>query len=813
MLKNYFKIAFRNIIRKKIYAAINILGLALGICACIVIYVISSYELSFDNFHPGKDRIYRMMGDVTENTGNKLHYSRLPAGVSLIGRRELSGIDDIAGVIPFNGEISITDGDKPAKHFKSKNGGTNYITTVITQPQYFDIFKYKWLAGNVSTSLNAPFKVVLTENKAHQYFGDAPLNEIVGKQVVYDDSLSVTVSGIIADWNKNTDLAFTDFISAATLETSFFKNRIKTDSWEERFMNTWTFVKLSPGISPAKLSDPLNALVKRHTGSDLKLTLWLEPLSGIHFNPDVIENMIRTADKTTLYSLITIALFILVLALVNFINLSTAQSIQRAKEVGVRKVLGSSRSSLVLQFLTETFVLTLCSVSLAVSLVNPTLALFHSYIPAGVTFNFFEPSTIIFLALVTLITSVLAGLYPAKLLSSYLPVVTLKGAGTQRGSEKWFLRKGLIIFQFSVSLVFIIGSIGITNQLKYTREKDPGFNSDAIVVLPTPWNESLSKLSVLADKIKKLPGVSNVAIQWLSPMTDNGRVMQLKFNSTDRKEIEVGQVAGNENFIPLYNIKLLAGRNLTHADSVNEFIINETFLKYMGYKKPGDAIGKILYWNDKPFPIVGVVADFHTASFHDPISPLCIINRADRQHTLAVKLASKAGQAGSIHLTLLQLEKEWKQMYPAETYKYEFYDDSLALLYKKDQQTATLINTAMTTTILISCIGLFGLILFTTGKRAKEISIRKILGAGVGNILVLLSKDFVMLVLIALLLASPIAWYFMNQWLQGFAYRINISGWIFVGAGIAAILIALVTISFHAIKAALLNPIRNLRNE
>jgi putative ABC transport system permease protein len=813
MLKNYFKIALRNITRKKAYTAINILGLALGICACIVIYVISSYELSFDNFHPHKDRIYRVMGDVTENTGNKLHYGRLPAGVSLNGRTELSGIDGISGVIPYNTGISIPDGDKSIKHFESKIGGTNYITTVITQPQYFDIFKYKWLAGNVAISLSAPFKVVLTESRAHQYFGNAPLNEIVGKQIVYDDSLTVTVSGIIADWNKNTDLAFTDFISSATLETSFFKNRINTDSWEEHFMNTWTFVKLSSGVSLAKLSDQLNALVKSHTAPDIKLVLWLEPLSDIHFNPNVIENMIRTADKTTLYSLITIALFILILALINFINLSTAQSIQRAKEVGVRKVLGSSRGSLVFQFLTETFVLTLFAVSLAVSLVNPTLALFHSYIPGGVTFHFFEPSTIIFLVLVTLITSVLAGLYPAKVLSSYLPVLSLKGAGTQRGSEKWFLRKALIIFQFSVSLVFIIGSIVITSQLKYTRDKDPGFSSDAIVVLPTPWNDSLSKLPVLAEKIKKLPGVSNVAIQWLSPMTNNGRVMQLKFNSTDRKEIEVGQVAGNENFIPVYNIKLLTGRNLTHADSVKEFIINETFLKHIGYKKPADAIGKILYWNDKPFPIVGVVADFHTASFHDPISPLCIINRPDREHTLAVKLASKGGQASSIKATLLQLEKEWKQMYPAETFKYEFYDESLALLYEKDEQTATLINTAMATTILISCIGLFGLILFTAEKRAKEISVRKILGAGVGNILILLSNDFVMLVLIALLLASPVAWYFMNQWLQGFAYRINISGWIFVVAGITAILIALVTISFHTIKAALLNPIKNLRNE
>jgi putative ABC transport system permease protein len=812
MLKNYFKIALRNITRKKLSTAINILGLTLGICACIVIYVISSYELSFDNFHPGKNRIYRVMGDVTENTGNTLHYGKLPAGVALRGRTELSGIDDIAFIIPYNTGITISNGDKTVKHFESKIGGTNYVTTVIVEPEYFDIFKYRWLAGDAA-SLSEPFKVVLTKDKAHQYFGDAPLNEMVGKQIIYADSLIVSVSGIIEDWNKNTDLAFTDFISAATLQTSFLKNKINTDAWKERFMNAWTFVKLSAGVTPDNLKSQMTSLVKSHAGADLKLALWLEPLSEIHFNPNVIENMIRTADKPTLYSLITIALFILILAVINFINLSTAQSIQRAKEVGVRKVLGGSRGSLVFQFLTETFVLTLFAVTLAVLLVNPALTLFRSFIPAGISFHFLKPSTIIFLAFVLLITSLFAGFYPAKVLSSYLPALSLKGAGTQRSGEKWLLRKALIVFQFSVSLVFIIGSIVITQQLAYTRQRNPGFNSDAIVVVPTPWSDSLSKLSVLAEKIKTMPGVSNVALQWLSPMTDNGRVMQLKFNSTDQKEIEVGQVAGNEDFIPLYQIKLLAGRNLARADSVKEFVINETFLRYMGYQKPQDAIGKILYWNDKPFPIVGVVADFHTASFHDPITPLCIINRPDREHTLAVKLISKDGHSSSIKSTILQIEKEWKQMYPSETFRYEFYDESLALLYKKDQQTATLINSAMAITILISCIGLFGLILFTAEKRAKEISIRKVLGAGVSHILVLLTKDFVILVFIALLLASPVAWYFMDKWLQGFAYRVNLGGGVFIMAGFAAVLITLVTISFQALKSALLNPIKNLRTD
>ncbi len=812
MLNTYLKLALRNLIRNKLYTSINVFGLALGICACIIIYVICSYELSFDSFHPDKARIYRVMGDVTENTGNKLHYGKLPAGVALHGRTDLPGIDDIAGVIPYNARISVADANKAIKQFDNKIAGTNFISTVIAEPQYFDIFKYDWLAGDAVSSLTEPFKLVLTEGKAYQYFGNLPLSEIIGKQVIYDDSLTVTVAGIIKEWNKNTDLAFTDFISSATLKTSFLRNRIDTYSWKQRFMNTWTFVKLSKGITAANLKNPLENLVKTYASADVKLSLWLEPLSAIHFNPDVIENVIRTADKTTLYSLITIAIFILVVAMINFINLSTAQSIYRSKEVGVRKVLGSGRLSLALQFLTETFVITLLAVILAALAVNPTLTLFHSFIPVGVTFNFLSPSTLIFLIGLTLITSVLAGLYPAKVLASYLPLLSIKGIGAPKHRGNWYFRKALIIFQFSVSLVFIIASIVIANQLQYTREKDRGFSADAIVVVPTPWNDSLSKLSVLAQSIKKIPGVSNVAVQWLSPMTNNGRVMQLKFNSNDQKEIEVGQVAGNEEFIPLYQIKLIAGRNLAPADRVKEFVINETFSKYMGFKTPGDAIGKILFWNNDPYPIVGVVADFHTASFHDPIAPLCIINRPDREHTLAVKFISN-GQASSIKQTLVQIEKEWKQIYPGGSFKYEFYDESLAMLYEKDEQTAVLINTATGITIFISCIGLFGLALFTSQRRAKEISIRKILGARVANLLILLSKDFVILVIIALLIASPIALYFVNQWLQGFAYRVPIRGCIFLLSGLSAILVALLTISFQVIKSALINPIESLRTE
>ena len=809
MLRNYLKIAWRNIIRRKTSTTINILGLSLGICACIVIYTISSYEFSFDTFHPDQERIYRVMSDVTESTGDKLHFAKAPIALSIDGRKSLPGVSTIASIIPYRVKIAIPSSDNPIKNFGSNLEGTNFTTTVIAEPQYFEIFKYQWLAGDVTTALVAPYKVVLTESKAYKYFGSQPPDKIIGKQLIYEDSLIVNVSGIIKDWNKNTDLLFTDFISFNTLQSSFLKNKISTDSWKQNALSAWIFTKLKDKGTVPEVNAQMAQLVKTHPDSPSSISLWLEPISNIHFNSDIIENSIRTAHKPTLYTLIIIALFILMLAVINFINLSTAQSLQRAKETGVRKVLGSGRVSLVFQFLTETFVLTFFAVLLAVALVKPILSFFHSFIPAAVSFHLFDPSTIIFLLLFMIITAMLAGLYPAKVLSSYLPAQILKGKGMSEAKSRITFRKSLVVFQFSVSLVFIIGSLVMASQLRYTQTKDLGFKSEAILTIETPGGEGLSKIAVLSERTRQINGVSNVALQWLSPMTDNPRGMKLKFKSTDEKDFWVTQVAGNENFIPLYDIKILAGRNLTRSDSVNEFIINESLSRLMGDKVPDESLGKILYWNDKPYPVAGVVSDFHVKSLHDPVTPLCIINRPDREGSIAIKLASK--QPGMVKRILSQLEKEWKQVYPAQTFNYKFYDESLALLYRKDQQASMLINTSTGITIFISCIGLFGLMLFTTQKRAKEISIRKILGASIVNILTMLGKDLVILVLIACLISSPVAWYFMNEWLQGFAYRINLGLPIFALAGVGTIIIALLTISFLAIRAAIVNPVKNLR--
>jgi len=355
MFKNYFKIGWRNILRHKVYTTINVLGLTLGLCACIVVYVIVSYEFGFDSFHADKDRIYRVIGDVTESTGDVLHFSRVPVPIVQTSRREVSGLEVIAGSIPYNAKITIPERDRPSKQFSSIIDGTRYLTTIIVEPQYFDIFEYEWLAGDFSSALSNPSTVVLTEARARQYFGSMPLEEILGKQIIYEDSLNVSVSGIVKGWSQNTDLPYTDFISFSTLQNQFLKKAIHSDSWGRGDMYANVFLKLAPGTTPQQVNSQLASLMKTHGEPETKLGLWLEPLSAIHYDANIIENPIRTAHLPTLYGLAGIALFILLLAIINFINLSTAQSIQRAKEVGVRKALGSNRSSLVFQFLTETF--------------------------------------------------------------------------------------------------------------------------------------------------------------------------------------------------------------------------------------------------------------------------------------------------------------------------------------------------------------------------------------------------------------------------------------------------------------------------
>jgi len=578
--------------RHKVFTFINVVGLSLGLCACMVIFLVSRYELSFDNFHPDKERIYRIGSRGKEATVSD---EDVPPPVVAALRKELTGIESVTGYFPwYNPVVKL-----PATTGSNKKIENEPNEVIIADTGYFSIFKYVWLAGNPTAALNDPFKVVLTENKARQYFGSIKPAAMIGKELIYEDSLQLTVSGIVKDWTANSDFAKTDFISFATIQSSFLKNTRHLEDWRlikgmGQYYWPVAFVKLDKEATVDLVNVQLGSLIKKYMGKETakEFVMQLQPLSDIHFNGSYSHENIRKANLPTLYALMAIAAFILIIAAINFINLATAQSLQRAKEIAVRKVLGSSRKSLVFQFLAETFLLCLVAITLAAIFVKPVLALFNDFIPQGVRFDIFNPSTLLFLSAVTIITSLLAGFYPARIASRYLPVTTLKGASTQKGSERWWLRKALIIFQFSISLSFVIGVLVIGKQIRYMLHSDFGFKTDAIVTLHNwSWQEDLNKTKLARDKIKQIAGVDKAILEFGEPMGWGVNTSSVTYKDKAENKLDVIFDSGDENFISFYQMKIIAGRNIRHSDSLTEFVINETCSRALGFSTAREAIG------------------------------------------------------------------------------------------------------------------------------------------------------------------------------------------------------------------------------
>jgi putative ABC transport system permease protein len=846
MLHHYLKIAWRNIRQHKLYTAINVLGLAMGICACIVIYLIARYDLSFDTFHPDAGRIYRIVGDAKDRDGGTLFLN--------------SPIDEMAGVehdVPgfeaqtifhtFGERITIpATGGKQAADFDGRLEDSYSARTILTAPSFFSIFPHEWLAGSPAV-LDAPDRVVLAESSARRYFGKGPLAQMIGRTVIYADSLPVTVAGIVKDWNKLSDLGYTDFISLQTAPTTWLRSQIPTADWVSlRPHRSQAFVKLAPGVDPATVNAALAKYMRDHhvvfgggQGSAQEYPhYYLQPLRAIHYTPDFRPtdsgDDFRKAYLPMLYALMGVAVFILALAVINFINLSTAQSLQRMKEVGIRKVMGSSRKGLIVQFLAETLLLTVAAVALSLFLVRPVLSLFREYIPAGVEFRPWEAGNLMFVLLITLVTTMLAGFYPARLLSGYLPVLSLKGALDRTGTGGAGLRKALIVFQFTISLVFIIGSLVIARQTRFMRDADKGFSSDAILTV-TNWRAGKGQMRMYAEEVKKLAGVENAIVEGNAPMgfahsggnfvyrgagagTGTGAGARTRTGAgagkdTALKDMGVTIQGGDMAFIPFYGMRLVAGRNMGQGDSLREVVINEAYSRALGFDQPGEAVGKLVYNNKNAYMVAGVVADFHQDSYHETIKPLVIERNTRLEQQVAVKLATKGQQGSDAKLLVGEMEGIWKKLFPKEDFEYDFMNESISRLYEQETHTAWLMEVAMSVTILISCMGLFGLALFTAGRRAKEIGIRKVLGATVANITLLLSRDFLVLVGLAIVIALPVAWYFADQWLEDYAFRAPMNVWVIVEAGLAAIGIALVTVSVQALQAALANPVNSLRSE
>ncbi|HEY8895196.1 MAG TPA: ABC transporter permease [Niastella sp.] len=819
MFKNYLTTAWRNIIRHKLFAAINVAGLALGISACLIIYLIAYFELSFEKFQPGKERIFRIVSDTYSSKLGEDHSSSLPFPAPFDIRDKFTGLESVAVFHNYVATVTIRNNELPVKRFaKPPRGEENRSDIIIAEPQYFDVFHYDWLAGN-ATALNEPNTVVLTKSKATHYFGEQSPDAMLNRTIVYNDSIRVRVVGIVKDLGPNTDFFFRDFISFNTIKASLLTRMASGSDYYSR-IDEQVFVKLAKGVQPSHINALLSNLASRYNKQTKESrTNWLlQPLSTIHFNENYSDVYSRKAHMTTLYGLMAIALFILVMAIINFITLSTAQAIDRAKETGIRKICGSSTGSLIVRFMGETFVLTSLAVVLAVISVYPLLTVFRSFLPPGVGFSFFSFSTWVFLPGITALTSLLAGFYPAKVLSAAAPAIVLKGAGMQKGHRNGYFMKGLIVFQFTISIAFIIGTLIVGKQMQFMLNKDLGFTKDAIITIQTSDEYTADKKDLLAAKIRQLPEVERVSVSEGTPLAKLHFFNPLIYEGKEERGAATILEWGDAHFVPLYGIKIIAGRNLFPSDTIKEFLVSESCAKALGFTKPEDAIGKMVKtivppggWVSRP--IVGVLADFHSQTLHEPLKPVVLTTSKEYARALNVKLLTSGKQISHLKRALSKIETAWKQVYPNDPFDFTFFDETVANYYEKERQISWLMNVAMMVSICISCLGLFGLTTLTARRRTKEIGVRKVLGAGIGQIVLLLNKDTIKLVLIAVVVASPLAWYCMHEWLNGFAYRITIHWWIFALAGVFALLITFFTVSYQSIKAAFTNPVNALRSE
>ncbi len=819
MIKNYFTTAFRNLWRNKTFSTINVLGLAIGISASLVIFLIVHYEFSFDKFEKDGDRIYRVVIDAKFN-GQEGHSTGVQAPLSGAVANEMTGVEETIPVMSFQGDgtvkVSIArDNANPVIYKKQTE-------IIFTNQQYFQLLPFTWVTGSQQVSLKNPFSVVLTESRAVQYFPGIPLADIMGRKITYNDDLTVSVAGIVKDLNAHTDFNGQEFISFPTIAKTNLKDNFMMDVWNDWMAYSKLYIKLAKDAPVASAETQLNAILKKYDKNAVRdannfISLHLQPLGDIHFNATYQGFDQRIANKKTLYGLLAIGSFLLLLGCINFINLTTAQASRRAKEIGIRKTMGGSKTQLIFQFLGETLFITIIATILSTLLTPLLLNMFKDFTPAGLYFDLLhQPAILVFLFLLTLAVSFLSGLYPALVLSGYKPVSVLKNqafSNTQHSRHAW-VRKTLTVSQFVIAQFFVIATLMVSKQINYSLNADMGFSKDAIITFDLPRDTVKGHAPQLLKEIKSLPGVAIASTGFMSPADEGVAFTKISYDNGKEEIIPKVNVQirwGDPDYIRVYQLKLVAGRNVEASDTAREFLINESYAHAIGFKNTPDALGKLLKFNGKNLPVVGILKDFHDQSMRAEISAIVFAN--GNGSTFHVKLQPNMGGNASWKNTIAKIQAAYQQLYPSEDFTYKFMDETIAKFYTAEQHTASLLAWATGLAVLISCLGLLGLVIYTTSTRTKEIGIRKILGASVVNIVSILSKDFVRLVLLAFAIAAPLAWWAVYKWLQDYAYKTNMSWWIFAVSGLAMLTVAIITLSVQTIRTAVSNPVKSLRTE
>lgn len=805
MLRNLLVVAYRGITRNLSYTLINVLGLSAGLSACLVIFLVVKFELSFDTFHENSDRLFRVTRASSNASG--LHHSAItPYPFAAAFRNDFNDIP-LNTQFHYHEEVQATIG---TEKYKAAH-------ILFADSMFFKVFSYETLSGNPAVDLGQPGKVFLTETLASKILKPGITH------LTLDNKLEVEVVGIVKDPPANSHIRFSMIVSMPSLGKDFLG--LPIDQWGMN-MSGYSYLVLPAGMSTQAVEERLESFVKKYYVSEdaSRQTYSLQPLNEIHFDERYIDTPGGQGyiNRSSLLILSLLGAFILVVGCINFVNLSTAMAVKKSREIGVRKTLGASRNQLIAQYLSEAFLLTVVSTGFALLISELTLPFINQFLQKEISLNWNNGMLPAFLGGLILVTAVLSGLYPAFVLSAFNPVTVLKNKLSYQGSSGAYARKYLVVFQFMIAQMLIIGTLVVANQMNYLGSKPLGFTRDAIINIPLPETKK-EKRESLNTLLESLPGVEKVSFSLGAPTSNSnfgtGYYLTERGNA-DRYEVAIKPV--DYNYLETYGIELVAGRwfyeneekmtdlSLPVEDRKYVCLVNEALVRQLGFSTNEEILDKLINigLNDMDVPVVGVVRDFHTASLHQTIGPVALIQFPYFYYDAGIRI-----NTASTNVVLKSIEDAYAKVFPEYLFNYTFLDNHLENLYRQEKQSLTLVQIFSGLAILISCLGLLGLVSFLTQQKVKEVGIRKVFGASVGNIVLLFSRNFIGLVLIAFLLAAPISWYAMNQWLQAFAYKTTIGYAVFGIAVFGTLVVAFLTVMYQSVKAALANPTLSLRNE
>jgi putative ABC transport system permease protein len=811
MFRNYFKIAYRNLKGNKAISFINIFGLAVGLATCILMITYIFSELGYDRHNKNADRIFRIAYKADKKISNDRAWAATSAPMAWGLKADLPEIEQTTRLLKFPSLDKMLlkyQNGSASKLFYETNG--YYVDST-----FFQIFTYDFMYGNALTAFMEPNSLVISEEISRKLFGNEnPVNKLIVVGLPYGN-FNYTVKGVFRDSKIKSHIPAHFFLSMRNGDVG---------SWVESQSNWatnnifYTYVKLKEGTDPKLFEKKLQPFIDRRAGADLKAMglsrqLFMQPLQDIYLHSDLDAEIAPNGNITYLYILGSIAFFVLLIACINFMNLSTARSMKRAKEVGVRKVLGAEKSSLIYQFLGESVIMSCLALILALIIASLLLPFFNNLIQKNLTLAD-QPAIWIWIAVLTLGTGILSGFYPAFYLSSFRPITVLKGKLLNNFSGT-AIRKGLVVFQFVISICLILGVAIIERQLRYMDNQELGFNKNRQIILPLRNPDAIKNYQALKDELLKNPDIKNVTSGSTYPGIANIDDLLFYAEGKSVKDVVDVSLSDVENgYFETLGFKLVSGRWFSKeftADS-NSIVLNEAAVRKLGYDVQ-TAVGKKIYCDfqgsHNVIQIVGIVKDFNFESLYNPIKPFGFNTTFGNKHNYVIANLVTGNYANA----LKEMGTSWNRINPGTPFEYSFLDKDFQKNYEKDQRASGIVGYFTGVAILIACMGLFGLSAFAAEQRVKEIGIRKVLGASVMNIVALLSRDFIRIVCIAILIATPLAWYGMNKWLQGFAYKIQISWWMFVLTGLLAVLIALFTVSFQAVKAAFSNQMTSLRSE